>query len=155
MKLFKQDAHHLVIVVLRFAVGATFLWFGVDKWVHPEAWQSYVTVFVPHAQDVAVARFTTVVGALEFVAGMFLVAGASLRSVSALAGLYLVAISILTGANESTIRDSAIVGGLLALFIEANGNARKPVPAQYVSYACTVYVVYLFLMGVLFLRNAS
>jgi len=154
MKMFRRDNHELVTVVLRFAVGASFLWFGVDKWIHPEAWLSY---FPQWLLDINGDRYgwLRLGGGLEFVFGIFLVAGSKLRTVSAAAGLYLALVCVVLGANEVTVRDTAIIGGLLALFIEANAAARKPVPPEIVSKVCTFYVVFLFIYGVLFLRGGG
>src|SRR5690606_29431057 len=145
--------HELMAVVLRFAVGASFLWFGVDKWVHPEAWISYFPNWLLNTRNSG-ETWLQIGGAFEFALGIFLVAGAKLRTVSAMGGIYLAAVAVILGANEVTVRDTAIIGGLLALFIEANGKARKQVPADVVSHVCTVYVMFLFVFGVLFLRSA-
>lgn len=154
MKMFRRDNHELVTVVLRFAVGASFLWFGVDKWIHPEAWISYFPDWLLAVSNGG-EKLLHVGGAFEFVIGMFLVGGAKLRTTSAVGGLYLTLAAIVLGANEATVRDTALVGTLLALFIEANGKARKQVPSEIISHVCTVYVVFLFVFGVMFLRSGT
>jgi hypothetical protein len=62
--------------------------------------------------------------------------------------------SLMTGVSDDTVRDLAIVGGLLSLGIHANANARRPWSTETIAMACTAFIFLLFLCGVAFLRNA-
>lgn len=155
MNVFRREHQELVIVVLRFAVGAVFLWFGVDKWIHPEAWYGWIPAGVVSRLPVGIDTFLWWNGAFEFVIGILLVAGRLLRGTSAVAGLFLLAIAATLGANEVTVRDAALTGCCLALFIHANAKAKKPTPANVVSLVCSLYVLYLFVYGVLYLRSGA
>lgn len=155
MKVFKREHQELVIVVLRFAVGAVFLWFGVDKWVHPQAWYGWMPPWLMGRLPIDPDVFLWWNGAVEFVVGILLVAGRLLRGTAAFAGAYVLAITVTLGASEVTVRDTALVGCCLALFIHANAKARKPVQSGAVAWACSAYVLYLFVYGVVFLRSGA
>ncbi len=155
MNVFKREHQDLVIVVLRFAVGAVFLWFGVDKWIHPQAWYGWVPSWVLSRLPMGVDAFLWWNGAFEFVIGILLVAGRALRGTAAVSGLFMLAITATVGANEVSVRDAALVGSCLALFIHANAKAKKPVPANTVSLICSLYVFYLFVYGVMYLKSGA
>ncbi|HSD12122.1 MAG TPA: DoxX family membrane protein [Patescibacteria group bacterium] len=155
MNVFKRDHQELVIIVLRFAVGAVFLWFGVDKWIHPSAWYGWIPAWVDDRLPVSLDTFLWWNGAFEFVIGILMVSGRMLRGASVAAGLFLAGIAVTLGANEVTVRDAALTGCCLALFIHANAKAKRPTPANVVSAVCSLYVLYLFVYGVLYLRSGA
>lgn len=145
----KRDQSELVVIVLRFAVGAVFLWFGIDKWVHPEAWDpAWLSSRLPVSPD----TLLWIAGAFEFSLGVLFVGGRLLRPASAVAGLFLLAIALILGASEVTVRDNALIGCCLALFLLENAKAKKPLPADKVSLICSLYVIFLFVYGALYLR---
>lgn len=152
---FKRDQQELVIVVLRFAIGAVFLWFGVDKWIHPDAWYAWIPSSVASRLPVSLDVFLFANGAFEFVLGILFVSGRMLRPVAALAGLFMVAIGLFFGMNEVTVRDNALVGICLALFVHANIRSKKPVPPNVISAVCSLYALFLFIGGVLYLRSGQ
>ncbi|HTK04665.1 MAG TPA: DoxX family protein [Candidatus Eisenbacteria bacterium] len=155
MKVFKRDQQELVIIVLRFAIGAVFLWFGVDKWIHPDAWYSWIPPWVASRLPVSLDTFLWVNGAGEFVLGMLFISGRMLRLASAAAGLFLISIAFAVGMNEVTVRDNALVGICLALFLHDNARSKKPVPMNVISTLCSLYALFLFIGGVLYLRSGQ
>jgi len=155
MNVFKRDQQELVIVVLRFAIGAVFLWFGIDKWVHPDAWYAWIPSWFATRLPVSLDTFLWINGAGELVLGLMFVSGRFLRLASALSGLFLIAIAFSFGMNEVTVRDNALVGICLALFLHANARSKKPVPANAVSLMCSLYALFLFVGGVLYLRGGQ
>jgi hypothetical protein len=64
-------------------------------------------------------------------------------------------IALTVGASEVTIRDNALIGACLALFLHANATAKRKVPQDLVSMICTGYVIFLFVYGVIYLRSGS
>ncbi|HTM68412.1 MAG TPA: DoxX family protein [Candidatus Binatia bacterium] len=155
MNVFKRDQKELAVIVLRFAVGSVFLWFGVDKWVHPDAWYGWIPAWLWQIIPMSPDMFLWLNGAFEFTLGILFVSGRFLRAASALAGLFMVAIAVTMGMNEVTVRDNALIGICLALFLEANARSKKPVPANIVSAACSLYALFLFIGGVLYLRSGQ
>lgn len=154
MNIFRKEQHDLTIVVLRFAVGSVFLWLGIDKWIHPDAWYGWMTssalAYLPASPELVL----WIAGAAEFAVGVLLVAGRQLQFASAAAGIFLAAVAVTFGPNDVTIRDSAVIGACLALFVHANAKAKTQVSSRTVSLICSSYVLFLFVYGVLYLRTA-
>ena len=156
MKLFKQDNHELTMVVLRYAIGSVFLWFGIEKWIHPEAWYGWLPGWLWAILPGGNADpFLHANGAFEFAVGMLLVSGRMLRLTAAAAGAFMFGIALTVGASEVTIRDHALIGACLALFLHANATAKRKVPEGLVRMICTGYVIFLFVYGVLYLRSGA
>jgi len=156
MKLFRQDSNALVIVVLRFAIGSVFVWFGIDKWIHPDAWVSWIPAwFWPLIPGGDAHLFMFLNGAFEFLVGALLVAGKLIRPASAAAGAFLLVVALSVGINEVTVRDNAMLGSCLALFLHANAMAKRRVPERAIATICTLYVVFLFFFGIAYLRSAA
>lgn len=142
------------MIVLRFAAASTFLWFGVDKWIHPEAWYGWTPGWLwkmmpGDTMDAAIFA----IGSLEFAIGCLLAAGAYVRQASAAAFLYILAITVTLGADEVAVRDMSLMGVYLALFLHADATAAKRVPSSVVATVVGLYVFMLFLFGVLFMRS--
>ena len=144
------------MIVLRFAAASTFLWFGVDKWVHPEAWYGWTPTWLwkmMPGDTMDGALFT--VGAIEFGIGCLMAAGAYLREASAAAFVYILAITVTLGADELAVRDMALMGMYLALFLHADADAKRRAPQLAVATTVGLYLLFLFVYGVLFLRSAA
>jgi len=152
MGLFIKRNEDLLITVLRFAAGAVFLWFGIDKWIHPLIWFGYVPDFVWPLLPIDATLFMILQGIVEVVIGLLLVLGRFVRLASAAAVAFLIALFILYGANEITIRDNSLIGLYLALFIHANRTSEKPIPRKWLAGAVSGYLLVLFVSGIMFLR---
>ena len=156
MNVLKKRGHQeLIIIVLRFAIGAVFLWFGIDKWIHPDAWYGWIPAWLWPLLPLKPDTFLWLNGAFEFVVGVLFVGGRLLRPASVVAGAFLFVITVTLGASEVTVRDTALIGSCLALFLHENAKARRPVPSNIVSTACSLYVLFLFVYGVLYLRSGA
>lgn len=155
MRFLQKDAREFVMVVLRFAAASVLLWFGVDKWIHPEAWYgwmpSWLWTILP---DGTIDWFLFLNGTFEFVLGCLLAAGVLLRVASAAAFLFVLAVTLTIGANEISVRDMSLMGIYLALFLHADAESRKRVPQQVIATVVGLYVLMLFVYGVLYLRSA-
>lgn len=154
MRFLTRDSRELTLIVLRFAAASTFLWFGVDKWVHPEAWYGWAPDWLwkmmpGNTMDSAILM----VGALEFAVGCLLASGELLREASAAAFIYLLAITVTLGADEIAVRDMALMGLYLALFLHADANAKRRAPPRVIATSVGLYLLFLFVYGVLFLRT--
>ena len=143
------------MIVLRFAVGAVFLWFGIDKWIHPDAWYGWIPQWLWSSSSLSLNDFLFLDGILEFSIGIFLVAGLALRSTTIVAGLFLLGVTLSVGVSEVTIRDAALLGSCLALFLHANAKAKRPVSENTTSLVCTLYVMFLFVYGIIYLRSGA
>lgn len=151
MRFFRKDDSELMLVVQRFAAGSVFLWFGVDKWVRPEAWYGWVPGWVwPFVPNMDVFMYLN--GAFEVTVGICLVTGRFLREASIAAFLFLLGVTLMVGVSEVTIRDLALMGIFLSLIIHANALAKRRLPQQLLRTTVGLYVAYLFIYGVLYLR---
>ncbi len=143
------------MIVLRFAIGSVFLWFGVDKWIHPDAWFGWIPSWLWSNLPVAPTTFLFANGAFEFVIGVLFLSGRYLRTTAAVAGAFLLAIGLSVGVSEVTIRDSALIGICLALAMDANARAKRPIQNRIFSTAAALYVIYLFVYGMIYLRGGA
>lgn len=153
MNIFRKEQHELTNVVLRFAVGSVFLWLGIDKWIHPDAWYGWMTSSALTYLPASPESVLWIGGAAEFAVGALLVAGKHVQLASAAAGIFLATVALSFGPNDVTVRDSALIGACLALFIPANARAKRQVSSRTVSLICSLYVLFLFVYGVLYLRT--
>lgn len=152
MRFFKKDDRELMLVVQRFAAGSVFLWFGVDKWVRPESWYGWVPGWVwPFVPDMDLFMYLN--GAFEVTVGVCMVTGRFLREVSIAAFLFLLGITLTVGVSEVTIRDLGLMGIFLSLVIHADATARRRLPPNLLRGTVGLYVAYLFIYGVLYLRE--
>jgi len=115
-------------IFLRFGLALVFLWFGIDKMIHVSYW---TTVWIPPNLFEIIGRFGISQNQLIYGAGFFeILTGLSLLSsvfakfFSLLAILYLIAILILNGLSEITVRDIGLIGGLLAVLLWPNFRSR-------------------------------
>lgn len=150
---FQKTKDDLMIIVLRFAVGSVFLWFGIDKWVHPEAWYDWVASWVWPLSFFSPPAVLMMIGIVEFAVGMLLLVGRQARLVAAAAGAYLLALSFFVGATDVAIRDNALIGCCLAIFIGTNRTAQRPVSQKWVRNVWYAYAIFLFVAGMLFIRH--
>ncbi|MBI2674345.1 MAG: DoxX family membrane protein [Candidatus Yanofskybacteria bacterium] len=106
-------------IFLRLGLAAVFIWFGVDKFLHPEYWLSS---WIPQSSLLIASRIGISGMDVVYVSGVFeLLVGASVLSnifikiFSVLALMFLVAILLTFGISEVIIRDVGLMGGFLAL----------------------------------------
>jgi uncharacterized membrane protein YphA (DoxX/SURF4 family) len=151
----RREKNELVIVILRFAIGSVFLWFGIDKWLHPELWYGWVPGWLWQYLPVSPEVFMYANGAFEFLVGILLVAGRLVWLAAAASGLFLLSIFVFLGSNEVTIRDMGLLGGCLALFVHANAAAKRPLSVPWIANITALYVILLFVSGVMYLKNAG
>ena len=109
-------------VMLRFGLAAVFLWFGIDKFIHPQYWldawvpQNFVTL-LSHLH-VSGVDFIYLNGIFEVLVGASLVTNLFIRFFSAAAALFLVSIFLVNihSFTEVLVRDFGLLGGFLSLF---------------------------------------
>jgi uncharacterized membrane protein YphA (DoxX/SURF4 family) len=106
-------------LVLRLGLAAVFLWFGIDKFLHPGYWAD---AWLPQSVANLVQRFGLsrnefmyLNGLFEIIVGTSIISTIFVRFFAALAILFLISVSIFHGFNEIIVRDLGLMGGLLAL----------------------------------------
>jgi hypothetical protein len=154
MRVFRRESEDLAMLVMRFSVGSMFMWFGMDKWSNPEAWFGWLPAWfgiVP----VSAATLVVIGGLLEFLLGVAVVASWHLRLFTLMAAGGLLVGNLVMGVSDMTIRDGAVTGVLLSLFIHANAASKRPWNTEVVASICSAYVLLLLVAGVLFLKAGA
>ncbi|MFA6603404.1 MAG: DoxX family membrane protein [Patescibacteria group bacterium] len=150
---FRRYKEDFLVTILRFAVGSVFLWFGLDKWVHPGAWQAWFDLWIWPITLLGPSLVMFSIGSLELAMGFFFLSGRRPRVIAAAAAIYLILICLFAGVSDATVRDAGLIGGCLALFVSANQRSKQPVSQNWIAALTTTYILYLFAVGVLFLRH--
>lgn len=153
MDIFRKDDRDLGIVIMRFAVGSMFLWFGLHKILHPIAWYARLPEFLSDLLPGPWSWAIVVAGLIEATVGVLLVSGRFVREAAAVAFLFLLAFFLPIGADDLTVRDAGLMGACLALFVYANAKSRRPVPKRFIALTASAYIFFLFITGLLFLRS--
>lgn len=108
-------------LALRIGLAVVFLWFGVDKLMHPQYWldawmpqalQGFVTHLGASPRDAM-----NLLGIAELVVAFSLLTGYFMRWFAAAAVVFLIGISAVQGLGEVLIRDVGLAGALLALIL--------------------------------------
>jgi len=154
-RMFRKENADLSLMLTRFALGGVFLWFGIDKLVHPELWFGYVPGWAEGLMPFGLKAGMVLLGMVEAVIGLLFVAGRALQVASAAAWLMLLGIMLTQGANELAVRDSALLAMAAAVFVSANGRARRPLSRAWVEAVTLVTVLAIFVAGVQYLRSGS
>jgi uncharacterized membrane protein YphA (DoxX/SURF4 family) len=99
-------------LVLRLGLAIVFGWFGIDKFLHVEAWYGWIPgwlAFVP--QD----AFLYVLGSAEVIIALLLLGGKYVRFASIACAAFLAGVVLSFGINEVTVRDIGLIAAALAL----------------------------------------
>lgn len=111
-------------IVLRVSLAAIFLWWGIDKFVHPDYWlntwlpRPFSSFFSDFGiQGMSLIYFFAI---LEIITAGSLLLDIFINSFSLLAAIYLAIIFIFHGFNIAAIKDIGLVGAFLALAFWSN-----------------------------------
>jgi uncharacterized membrane protein YphA (DoxX/SURF4 family) len=107
-------------LALRIGLALVFLWFGVDKLMHPQYW---LDAWVPQGIQAFVAGLSVaprdalnLLGIVEVLVALSLFTGYFVRWFAA-AIAFLVGVSLVHGFNEVLVRDVGLIGALVALIL--------------------------------------
>lgn len=108
-------------LAIRLGLAAVFLWFGLDKFLHPGYWlNAWMPLsFASFARHLGVGGKELIyfVGIIEVLAATSLLTTLFIRLFAALAILLLIVFAAAHGLGEVTIRDVGLVGALMALIL--------------------------------------
>ncbi|MEX2090946.1 MAG: DoxX family membrane protein [Candidatus Paceibacterota bacterium] len=108
-------------LALRLSLACVFLWFGIDKFLHPDYW---FNAWVP--QSVAVfwesiglksMDIVYVSAVFEILVGVSLITNIFVFLFSGLSVVFLLSIMFFNGLNEVLIRDIGLMGAFLSLML--------------------------------------
>ena len=102
----------------RIGIALVFLIFGIDQFIRPEAWFSYIPSSVLN-YGITEGGFILFNGLFDTLIGLFLLIGFFTRTASILAVLHLAGIVISMGYNDIAVRDFGLL--IVALSVFLNG----------------------------------
>ncbi len=106
-------------LLLRFGLAAVFLWFGIDKFIHPnywiDAWLPQSVASIIEGLGLGAEEFMYLNGIIEVLIGTSLVSGLLMRLFASFGIGIMVLAMIFHGFNEILVRDLGLIGGLLAI----------------------------------------
>lgn len=108
-------------LALRIGLALVFLWFGIDKFLHPGYWAdawlpNSIAAFVER-MGISRNEFMYLNGIFEIIVGTSIISTIFLRVFAAAAIVFLLSVSIFHGFNEIIVRDLGLIGGLVALIL--------------------------------------
>lgn len=105
--------------ILRIGTGITFVWIGILIFQSPEAWGSYMAPWVVDLLPISVKNVMILTAILDVTIGFLLLAKIMVWRVAIAAAVHLGMVLIVSGINEGTVRDIAIVAGAIALAVDS------------------------------------
>lgn len=113
---------------LRIGLAFVFLWFGVDKFIHPEYWAS---AWLPSSIEGVLASigispvdFMYLNGIVEVLIGASLILNVFIETFSFIAIVFLIGIAAFHGFNEIVVRDIGLISGFLTLIFWPTNRIR-------------------------------
>lgn len=111
---------HAPHIALRVGLAAVFMWFGVDKFISPDAWLFWVPDSVQslvQAIGMTPRDFIFLNGIFEVLVAVSLLSGYFIRIFASLAALFVIVVVAvhITGPTETIVRDVGLAGALIAL----------------------------------------
>lgn len=107
-------------VVLRFAMCAVFLYFGISQLTSTSLWTGLVPEWLTNATGLSASAFVTINGIFEIVASVLLLLGALVRPIAFLLFLHLFGIAWTLGFNPLGVRDFGLAFATLAVAVYGN-----------------------------------
>lgn len=114
-KTFSQKLSSYAPVVLRLAMAAVFVWFGVSQLANPNAWISLVPAWATNLLGASALTVVYLNGILEIILGSFLAVGFYARIVAAVLFIHLLVIVSHLGLNAIGVRDFGLSFATLAI----------------------------------------
>ena len=113
-------------LLLRLGLALVFLWFGIDKFIHPDYWiNAWLPLWLQNVLsrfNIGNLNFVYANGIFEVVLGLGFVFNIFVKLFALLAVLFLLVVILSFGLNEVTVRDAGLIGTALALLF---WNSRK------------------------------
>ncbi|OGI65263.1 hypothetical protein A3A95_03555 [Candidatus Nomurabacteria bacterium RIFCSPLOWO2_01_FULL_39_18] len=105
--------------VLRVGLAITFLWIGILILKNPGAWGGFIAPWAMKLMPAPVEQMMVATAWLDIIIGALLLFDVLVWLGAILAAGHLVMVLVVSGINDVTVRDIAILAGSLALFAES------------------------------------
>ncbi|MFQ5847810.1 MAG: DoxX family membrane protein [Candidatus Methylomirabilales bacterium] len=104
-------------LVVRVGLAVVFLWFGVDKFVTPEAWIGWIPSWLYRLIREWQNPFLYLLGAGEVMIGLAFLTGWYLRVAATAASVFLAAVILSSPFSDITVRDIGLLGAAVSLLL--------------------------------------
>src|SRR3989344_985984 len=105
--------------ILRVGLAITFLWIGVLIFKHPEAWGGYMQPWALDLLPIPIKEAMIGTAILDIAIGILLLIDSFVWLAATVGGIHLIIVLTVSGINEGTVRDIAILAGAVALMIDS------------------------------------
>src|SRR3989344_3350018 len=105
--------------ILRVGLAVTFLWIGILIIKAPEAWGGFINPWVLKLLPLSIKEMMLGTAALDIVIGTLFLFDKYVWLGALVAALHLLTVLGVSGINDVTVRDIAILSGTLALFFDS------------------------------------
>lgn len=104
--------------ILRVGTAITFLWIGILIFQDPQGWGGYVAPWVVDLLPMSVKDVMISTAILDIAIGFMLLIDSFVFLAALVGAAHLLIVLIVSGINEGTVRDIAIVAATLALAVD-------------------------------------
>src|SRR3989344_3172222 len=105
--------------ILRIGLAITFIWIGILILKNPEAWGGYLLPWAANLLPIPIKGAMIGTGIFDIIIGILLLTNSFVWIVAIAGAIHLVIVLITSGINEGTVRDIAILAGILALMVDS------------------------------------
>ncbi len=119
----------LGLLFLRLGLGGVFVWFGIDKFFHPNVWSAYMPGWFSSILPMGIFTFIYLLGVFEIIAGSLVLFGLYTRISAVICAVFLFGIICSLGLNDVMIRDAGLL--FLALGIAMLGAGSRSLDSKF------------------------
>jgi|SRR3989344_3450684 len=105
--------------ILRVGLAITFLWIGVLIFKEPEAWGGYLMPWAANLMPIPIREAMIGTAILDIGIGALLLIDSFVWIAALVGGIHLIIVLTVSGINEGTVRDIAILAAVIALAIDS------------------------------------
>jgi uncharacterized membrane protein YkgB len=110
----KRSGYH----ILRVSMAVTFLWISVLIFKSPLFWTGFLPVFVLNASPISAVEIMYIVAVVDAIIGVMFLVDWKVHWAGLFAALHMLGILAVSGIDDITVRDIAIMGAGVALLSE-------------------------------------
>jgi uncharacterized membrane protein YphA (DoxX/SURF4 family) len=111
--------------ILRVGTAITFLWIGILIFQNPAAWGGYIEPWVIKLLPMSIKEVMLSTAVLDIVIGALLLFDFWVPWAAIVGAFHMLTVLTVSGINDATVRDIAILAGTLALFADSLSPAMK------------------------------
>ncbi len=102
---------------VRLGLAVVFIWFGIDKFLAPEAWVGWIPSWLYRLIRGWDTPFLYLLGGAEVALGLSFLTGWYMRMAAAAASVFLIAVIVSSGFSDIIVRDIGLLGAALSLLL--------------------------------------